>query len=193
MKYFPENTVTRYTTHLQSMVKLSGEWEVALTEISFPRNWMTIPIGKKMIIMGSVKDDYNVGDYMLHVPIPAGYYSSVIDLIDTLNSSIGNEIYQNPIAERAIKPDHRPRFLYHPRENRAEIYMHPFTDVFIDKHLANILGFESRRDDKVTSYCDIANHASDAMLLKGARGCDLNAGIHSAIRLLRHSRKHYSR
>ena len=36
MDYYPDNTVARYTTKLTNTVELEGEWEVGLTEISFP-------------------------------------------------------------------------------------------------------------------------------------------------------------
>ena len=43
MKYYPDNTLTHYTTRLQLPMELSGDWEVALTEITFPKSWFTIP------------------------------------------------------------------------------------------------------------------------------------------------------
>jgi len=36
MDYYPQNTVAQYTTKLNSSIELDGEWEVGLTEISFP-------------------------------------------------------------------------------------------------------------------------------------------------------------
>jgi len=36
MDYYAHNTVARYTTKLTNTVELEGEWEVGLTEISFP-------------------------------------------------------------------------------------------------------------------------------------------------------------
>ena len=36
MDYYADNTVARYTTKLTNTVELEGEWEVGLTEISFP-------------------------------------------------------------------------------------------------------------------------------------------------------------
>jgi len=36
MDYYPDNTVTQYTTKLNSVIELNGEWEVSLTEISVP-------------------------------------------------------------------------------------------------------------------------------------------------------------
>jgi len=36
MDYYPQNTVAQYTTKLNGQIELNGEWEVGLTEISFP-------------------------------------------------------------------------------------------------------------------------------------------------------------
>lgn len=42
MKYYPENTVTRYITQLPKPLKMPGEWVVALTEIQFPRTFLHV-------------------------------------------------------------------------------------------------------------------------------------------------------
>lgn len=36
MQYYPQNTVAQYTTKLNSLIELQGDWEVGLTEISVP-------------------------------------------------------------------------------------------------------------------------------------------------------------
>ena len=38
MDYCPQNTVAKYTTKLNTSIELDGDWEVGLTEISFPYN-----------------------------------------------------------------------------------------------------------------------------------------------------------
>lgn len=42
MNYFPNNTQSSYRTKLVSPLTLSGEWEIGLVEIFFPRNWFNI-------------------------------------------------------------------------------------------------------------------------------------------------------
>ena len=42
MKYFPNNTLTEYTTHLAKEIKLQGEWEVGLAEIQYTHEWENI-------------------------------------------------------------------------------------------------------------------------------------------------------
>lgn len=42
MQFFPQNTVTHYTTQLPRQISLHGEWEVGLTEIQYPLSFLTI-------------------------------------------------------------------------------------------------------------------------------------------------------
>ena len=37
--YFPNNTLNNFTTKLHSTLRLNGEYEVGLVEISDPQNW----------------------------------------------------------------------------------------------------------------------------------------------------------
>ena len=36
---FPDNTLTHYTTRLKNSLRLNGNYEVALAQIIFPKNW----------------------------------------------------------------------------------------------------------------------------------------------------------
>ena len=37
--YFPNNSLNNFTTKLNSTLRLDGEYEVGLVEISYPQNW----------------------------------------------------------------------------------------------------------------------------------------------------------
>ena len=50
MKYFPNNTLTKYTSKLHNQLQLEGKYEVALTEIMFPFNWLPTISGNIEII-----------------------------------------------------------------------------------------------------------------------------------------------
>src|SRR2546425_2436754 len=41
-KYYPDNTLTHFVTKLHNDVSLSGDWEVALAEIMYLRNWYNV-------------------------------------------------------------------------------------------------------------------------------------------------------
>ena len=49
---FPENTLTHYTTRLKTPLRLNGNYEVALAQILFPRNWKHTTDG--IIILNTV-------------------------------------------------------------------------------------------------------------------------------------------
>ena len=42
MDYYPDNTLTTYTTKLAQPLELEGSWEVGLAEIQYPRSWYNI-------------------------------------------------------------------------------------------------------------------------------------------------------
>ena len=42
-QYYPDDTMTDFTTKLASPVELTGDWLVAISEIMLPKNWKTIP------------------------------------------------------------------------------------------------------------------------------------------------------
>jgi hypothetical protein len=39
-EYYPENTLNNYTTKLHSTLRLEGNNEVGLVEMSYPKNWI---------------------------------------------------------------------------------------------------------------------------------------------------------
>lgn len=43
MKYYPDNTTTRYTTHLPQSLTLYGSWSVSLAEIQIPMTILHVP------------------------------------------------------------------------------------------------------------------------------------------------------
>lgn len=42
MQYFPDNTTTRFSTHLPQQIRLRGSWEVALVEFHYPCTFQNI-------------------------------------------------------------------------------------------------------------------------------------------------------
>ena len=66
MNYYPNNTLTNYTTQLPSLKSLTGSWEVGLVEIQYPHNWYNMTAeDNKIILCGPTE--------ALRFPIPAGY------------------------------------------------------------------------------------------------------------------------
>ena len=42
MNYFPNNTLTHYTTKLPKIMDLDGAWGIGLTEIQYPHSWYNV-------------------------------------------------------------------------------------------------------------------------------------------------------
>ena len=42
LSLYPDNTLSSYTTRLVEQINLTGNWEVAMTEIHFPFTWYNI-------------------------------------------------------------------------------------------------------------------------------------------------------
>ena len=45
MEYFPTNTLTNFKTKLVQPIELTGEWEVAHSELQYPRSWYNLRKG----------------------------------------------------------------------------------------------------------------------------------------------------
>ena len=68
MKTYPGNTLNHYVTALSNRIELDGDWEVALSEILFQRNWYNIQEDECML---SIITPGNEIDFFL----PEGVYS----------------------------------------------------------------------------------------------------------------------
>ena len=68
MNTFPDNKVNHYVTALSNRIELDGDWEVALSEILFQRNWYNIQEDECML---SIITPGNEIDMFLK----AGFYS----------------------------------------------------------------------------------------------------------------------
>jgi hypothetical protein len=64
MNYFPNNTLTHYTTKLPKLMDMDGTWEIGLAEIQYPHSWYqgTVLRLYRQVINAdydnSVQDDY---------------------------------------------------------------------------------------------------------------------------------------
>jgi hypothetical protein len=74
MDYFPDNTLTHFTTRLPQMMDLDRSWEIGLAEIQHPYSWYNINKGEAWVHV----DVYlEVSQLQRHTfELPAGYYPS---------------------------------------------------------------------------------------------------------------------
>lgn len=81
MNFYPNNTVAHYTTKLTERVHLDGEYEVALTEIIYPSNWLNFNDGMVMFTD-------TPRELLLPNKLESGYFSNESEMIDYLNESM---------------------------------------------------------------------------------------------------------
>ena len=83
---FPKNTLTEYRVCLPQTISLTGDWEVALTEIHYPHSWNNV--------QGNFENRFYLRNQELAgvweaVIIPPGYYSSTEEVLSKMNELIG--------------------------------------------------------------------------------------------------------
>jgi len=175
-KYYP-NTLTHFVTKLHNDVTLEGEWEVGLVDIMYPRNWYNVEHQYLIITCTecrSVDPEYKPSehaptDYEFRVDVPSGYYNTVSELVDVLNSSIA-KAYRDPLRShnsiiRYIDESQWPKIRLN-KQNRC-IYITTPNDMIIrfTEKLSNILGMDEQ--------------AVYEPFFTGERSCDIDGGLHA--------------
>jgi len=167
MNYYPDNKITRYVTRLQTPISLTGEWEVALVEISYPRSWFTVSQeGCKFLVSWWEKNETspNGMNLFIEVQIPYGYYNEVEDIVGEMNNAIAKkmvEAHVKIVDTLKIKFDRIKRHVVISLPNPGYIVL--------GKQLATILGFS-----------ETLNHCNNlkGCLITGDMTCDIRGGIH---------------
>ena len=85
---FPNNTLTEYRVGLSQTVTLTGDWELALTEIRYPHSWNNV--------RGNFQNRFYLRNQESSGPwealiIPPGHYSSIEDILSKINELVDNE------------------------------------------------------------------------------------------------------
>ena len=85
---FPNNTLTEYRVGLPQTISLTGEWEVALTEIHYPHSWNNV--------QGTFQNRFYLRNQELSgiweaLIIPSGHYSSIKDILSKMKQLVDNE------------------------------------------------------------------------------------------------------
>ena len=82
---FTNNTLTEYRVCLPQTISLTGDWEVALTEIHYPQSWNNV--------QGNFENRFYLRNQELDgmweaLIVPPGHYSSVADVITKINEVV---------------------------------------------------------------------------------------------------------
>ena len=81
---YPNNTLICFTNFLPEQFNLDGEWEVAITELSYPSLYQNITEGKFFYLDKSTPDT-KPSDYYTLDP---GLYPSISDNVNEMNRKI---------------------------------------------------------------------------------------------------------
>ena len=180
-KYYPDNTLTHFITKLHNDVALTGEWEVALAEIMYPRNWynindqyMRIACNNCMKILPQPNPDSKVQpSYDIHVGIPSGYYYSVPDLVEAIRASI-TKAFRKPVAawssngvDRYVDESLWPKLKYNSHNQKVILTIQPQMTIRFSDQLSRILAIEPHR------FSDVE------MTVKSSNTCDIEGGLHA--------------
>ena len=180
-KYYPNNTLTHFITKLHNDVSLSGEWEAALVDIMYPRNWynvddqyMRISCNNCMKILPPLNPAEKIQpSYDIHVGIPSGYYYSVPDLVEAIKSSITKAFrrpvtaWSGPTVERFVDESLWPRIKYNAHNQKVVLTVQPQMTIKFSDQLARILAIEPYKFAEVE------------MTVKSSSTCDIEGGLHA--------------
>src|ERR1700733_11604337 len=93
MHYYPDNTVTHYTTRLANDISLSGDWEVGLVEIQYQHSWINLTEYEGRISY-SRSIDFGLGkrsSIQKIIRLPRTYYETPAELVQVLNECLSDE------------------------------------------------------------------------------------------------------
>lgn len=124
-KFYPDNKLSDYTTRLHTPLRLTGEWEVSLVEINYPRSWFNISKETRKI-------SWRGGtDHVLQTEILSpGYYERATDILTEIRKKIPEPFNDNITSY--IKSLSR----------KCIVNCSKGTEVYLNQTLARILGFE---------------------------------------------------
>ena len=155
---FPNNTLTEYRVCLPQTVSLTGDWEVALTEIHYPHSWNNV--------QGNFENRFYLRNQELDgmweaLIVPPGHYSSVADVIIKINEVVSSNGRFKDEVQLSFDTLNRKVTVH--LQNKVEVY---FSDIgqmlgFLPKEVISKTSTAEREADLDHSfhdlyvYCDI--------------------------------------
>ena len=76
---FPDNTLSSFTNFLPEQLNLDGQWEVAISEISYPSRYQNVTEGKFMFF------DKKLSKSSEFYYLEPGLYPSITDIVEAMN------------------------------------------------------------------------------------------------------------
>ena len=76
---FPDNTLSSFTNFLPEQLNLDGQWEVAISELSYPSMYPNVTEGKFMFF------DKKISKSSEFYYLESGLYPSITDIVEAKN------------------------------------------------------------------------------------------------------------
>ena len=83
---YPENSLSAFSNLLSDSIELSGQWEVALAEITYPSLYNNITDGEFTFVYQRVGPDNKLWDHE-KMQLPTGMYNSLDDIIQKIREA----------------------------------------------------------------------------------------------------------
>jgi hypothetical protein len=168
--YYPNNTVTRYTTRLENGIALSGDWEVGLVEIQYQHTWFNLERDEGTIVYSQFVSPHiePMGYFNKMLNLAPGYYDSITDLVQAINECIKH------MADE-FKLEAFPTFKYSAITKRLNANVNWGAHLLFSPALCAMLGLiESQNTIQHDNYSDEA-----PLEWVSAHACDINRGFSS--------------
>lgn len=167
MRYYSNNTLTRYTTRLENGISLSGDWEVALFEIQYPHTWFNLDRSEARVTYSQSVDIGNRPTQMQNsLRPPSGYYDTPSELVETIN-----ELIEEQFASK-FQVTKFSQFKYSPITKRVSAIINQGTSIHFSPAICSMLGIGSRQNP-------IANVEETPLHWRANNVCDINRGFSS--------------
>ena len=158
MQYYPENTVTKYKTHLAQPISLEGDWEVGLSEIEYHRTWYNVEEKDSKIRFEHIKDGRVVSE-KIHIPL--GYYTNIEEFTDRINTSFIVFGVKNGIPQM-------PQLRLDKLTRKINIHISNGMRIIFSPGIGNILGYNEKEDN-------VFGHTKSVITLHNTYNTEVNS------------------
>ena len=87
---YPNNSLSSFTNFLPEQIHLTGEWKVAISEISYPSLYQNVTEGKFTFVDGRESPEEKRKIQPMHVE--PGLYPSIVDIVLAMNDKVRKRI-----------------------------------------------------------------------------------------------------
>ena len=134
MQMHPKNKPQRFTVELAKPLVFDGEWEAALTHVTYPNNYYNVTEKSSLVVslfIYKLKEGNQrmfITQLDINVDIQPGYYASVREILDILNLQLKQglenhaKILRESKSEAADDATHI-RIVFEIHEQRKEIWL----------------------------------------------------------------------